>query len=82
MTLLNLGLMGLCICLRRLAYPNRWCDLERMFGLSTSYISVICNYVMLIIERNHGHILQHLNNLPWLNETKLKYYANVNSKIN
>lgn len=71
------GLLGFCVCLRRLTYPNRLCDLERIFGLSSPYLSVICNKVISIILSNYGYLLQHLRNLQWLNESKLKYYVKV-----
>ncbi|KAF2881880.1 hypothetical protein ILUMI_24296 [Ignelater luminosus] len=40
------GLEALCICLRRLVYPNRLADLEPLFGLSALYLSVIANTVL------------------------------------
>lgn len=39
------GLEGLCILLRRLAYPNHLEDLEGIFGRSVSELSVITNFV-------------------------------------
>ncbi|KAL3176085.1 hypothetical protein MRX96_010785 [Rhipicephalus microplus] len=33
---------ALCMTLRRLAYPNRLCDLERMFNRHSSVISMWC----------------------------------------
>ncbi|KAH7938984.1 hypothetical protein HPB52_003328 [Rhipicephalus sanguineus] len=30
-----------CITLRRLAYPNRWCDLEAIFGRHSSVMSSV-----------------------------------------
>jgi hypothetical protein len=35
------GMEALMILLRRLAYPNRWCDLVGIFGRSESQLSVI-----------------------------------------
>jgi hypothetical protein len=37
---------GLCIVLRRLAYPSRLDDLEPVFGRSKAEISYIFNYVL------------------------------------
>ncbi|XP_018371849.1 PREDICTED: uncharacterized protein LOC108766838 [Trachymyrmex cornetzi] len=71
------GIEGLCIYLRRLAYPNRLSDLEIKFGLSVPYLSVISNTVMRLIQRQKGHLLTDLNNLPWLNRNKLEYYSQV-----
>lgn len=36
---------ALLILLRRLVYPNRWCDLIPLFGRSESELSLICNVV-------------------------------------
>ena len=37
------GLEGLCVVLRRLAYPNRRFDLESIFGCGEAELSVIFN---------------------------------------
>ncbi|XP_023015958.2 uncharacterized protein [Leptinotarsa decemlineata] len=71
------GLHGLCILLRRLAYPNRLCDLEPLFGLSAQSLSQIANEVADIIYQNHGHLIENLQNLPWLNLDKLRYYSHA-----
>ena len=42
------GLEGLLIMLRRLCYPNRWCDLVPLFGLSESELSAVFNLVGLL----------------------------------
>ncbi|KAJ8910570.1 hypothetical protein NQ315_008955 [Exocentrus adspersus] len=57
------------------AYPNRWSDLEPMFGLSNKSLSDIGNYVMNIIYQNNGHLLFHLGSLPWLDENRMRMYA-------
>lgn len=69
------GLTGLCVLLRRLAYPNRLSDLEPLFGLSSPYISSISNEVMRLIYTNKGHLLSDLNNITWLTEQRLELYA-------
>ncbi|KAG8176731.1 hypothetical protein JTE90_003362 [Oedothorax gibbosus] len=49
------GIEGLAILLRKMVYPNRWCDLESLFGLSSSHMSVISSHVMqIIIEKKDG----------------------------
>ena len=35
------GMEALMILLRRLTYPNRWCDLQAMFGRSESELCLI-----------------------------------------
>lgn len=72
-----IGIEGLCIYLRRLAYPNRLSDLENIFGLSAPYLSVISNTVTRIILQNKGRLLADLNNIPWLDRNKLQYYSQV-----
>lgn len=78
----SIGIEGLCILLRRLAYPNRLFDLVTLFGLSIPYLSVIVNEVMKIIFNNKGHLLKELKSLFWLNEDNLKYYSKVLIFIN
>ena len=39
------GMEALLIMLRRLTYPNRWCDLVRLFGRAEPELSVIFNKV-------------------------------------
>lgn len=76
-----IGINGLCVLLKRLAYPNRLVDLEPIFGYSYRSLSSIANKIMEIIILNKGHLLQHLGANPWLNENKLRQYANVSRKF-
>ncbi|KAJ8916944.1 hypothetical protein NQ315_013416, partial [Exocentrus adspersus] len=69
------GLEGLCICLRRLVYPNRLTDLEPLFGLSAKHLSDIANTVVRHIYLHFHHPLTNLRNLPWLNYNKLQQYS-------
>lgn len=69
------GQEGLCILLRRLAYPNRLTDLEALFGKSGPALSQIINFMTNHIYNNFGHILSHLSNLPWLTLDRLRLYA-------
>ena len=41
-----LAVEAFCLLLRRLSYPNRWCDLRDSFGRHASAMSRIFNYVM------------------------------------
>ncbi|CAN7988706.1 unnamed protein product [Ixodes hexagonus] len=63
---------ALCMCLRRLAYPNRLCDLQEYFGRHYSVISSITNKVMFYIERNFGFFLEDLTVHNWLTPANLK----------
>ncbi|KAK7481138.1 hypothetical protein BaRGS_00027571 [Batillaria attramentaria] len=52
---------ALCPTLRRLAYPNRWCDLTLLFGRSISQLSLIFKEVSNLIIDNFGHKLSSLD---------------------
>lgn len=69
------GLEGLCICLRRLAYPNRLYDLEKIFGLSAQSLSDITNEIINHIYINFQHLLTDLRSHRWLNNDRLHQYS-------
>ncbi|XP_050513787.1 uncharacterized protein LOC126889496 [Diabrotica virgifera virgifera] len=69
------GIEGICIFLRRLAYPNRLCDLEYIFQRSPPALSEICNYVCKHIYDNFRYVLEDLNRLNWLTRDRLQQYA-------
>ncbi|XP_050508850.1 uncharacterized protein LOC126886054 [Diabrotica virgifera virgifera] len=73
------GIMGLCILLRRLAYPSRLKDLQPLFNLSPQSMSQIINHMITFITENHVHLLTDLRNVPWLNEERMETYAEVNN---
>ena len=56
---------GLCLVLRRLAYPNRWCDLTLLFGKSQSYLSLVFKTVSDHIIQTFGHKLSSLDH-AWI----------------
>lgn len=64
------GIEGLCILIRRLAYPNRLQDLSHVFGRSTAEISYIFNTVLDLIDSIQGHKMENLHQ-PWLSHAKL-----------
>ncbi|XP_064472844.1 uncharacterized protein LOC135387668 [Ornithodoros turicata] len=51
------GEEALCVTLRRLAYPNRLCGLELLFGHHPSTLSLISNAVVTHIDSTFGHLL-------------------------
>ncbi|CAB3981116.1 Hypothetical predicted protein [Paramuricea clavata] len=51
--------------LRRLTYPNRWCDLVYTFGRTESELSIIFNMVINDIWTQFSHLLNSLD-LFWL----------------
>ncbi|CAN8030107.1 unnamed protein product [Ixodes persulcatus] len=57
------GEEALCIALRRLAYPNRWIDLEVLFGRGSSVLSSIAAKVYQHIDNTFGILLSDLNHL-------------------
>ena len=50
------GLEGLCILLRRLAYPRRYSDLLQRFGRPVPGLSIISNTVMKYIYENQQRL--------------------------
>ncbi len=48
---------GLCIVMRRLAFPCRWFDLVPVFGRSNESLSRIFKATMLLLMQMHGHLL-------------------------
>ena len=65
---------GLCILLRRLAYPCRYSDLIPRFGRSKPELCLISNEVMRFIARTHGYLLTSFDQ-EWLRPNKLQEYA-------
>ena len=61
---------GLCIMLRRLAYPNRLCDLVPLFRRHETELSLIVNVMLQEISSKHLKRLQNVN-APWMNKTSL-----------
>ncbi|XP_077560431.1 uncharacterized protein LOC144175200 [Haemaphysalis longicornis] len=60
------GQEALLMGLRRLAYPNRWWDLEPMFGRHSSSMSSVVNHLFNHVETTFGHLLGDLNSHQWL----------------
>ena len=67
------GIEGLCILLRRLTYPNSFCDLERFFGRPISTLSFGVKAVLNFLYDNHHHRLTTFDQ-PWF-VTRLREYA-------
>ena len=70
------GLEGLCILLRRLAYPNRLEDLEIVFNRPKYELSYIINAVLDLLHELHSDKLRNLNQ-AWLDEGHLRMYADA-----
>lgn len=70
------GIEGLCIVLRRFAYPCRYCDLIPLFGRSVPELSMISQRVTSYIYELHGHRISQWN-LDLLQPEYLQRYANA-----
>ncbi|XP_068677291.1 uncharacterized protein [Montipora foliosa] len=55
------GMEGLCILLRRLAYPCRYSDIITRFGLPVPVLSMVCNDVLDFVYDTHGHRITQWN---------------------
>ena len=70
------GMEGLCVVLRRFAYPCRYNDMIPRFGRSVSELCLITSEVTDFIFDTHGYLLQDFNQ-PWLHPQRLQEYANA-----
>ena len=70
------GTEGLCVVLKRFAYPCRYSDMIPIFGRSVSELSIISNEVIDRIYNEHGHRVTQWNH-SILDPTLLSTYANA-----
>ena len=70
------GVEGLCILLRRMAYPCRYSDLVPRFGRPVPELSMICNEVVNFIYERHGHRINEWNHFL-LNHNALERYSDA-----
>lgn len=70
------GMEGLCILLRRFAYPCRLSDLIPRFGRSVPELSEIISEVSSHIFNNFDHLLHSLDQ-PWLQPDCLQRFADA-----
>ncbi|KAH7933585.1 hypothetical protein HPB49_014145 [Dermacentor silvarum] len=71
------GFEVLRICLKQLACPNQFCDLQQCFGLHYSAISSISNNVLDHIKMTFGHLLDDLTKHEWLSLNDLDELSQV-----
>nr|XP_037285278.1 uncharacterized protein LOC119178191 [Rhipicephalus microplus] len=69
------GREALCMTLRRLAYPNRLCELELFFRRHSSVISSVVSKVLAHIDYYFGHLLADLTVHKWLNLQSLELFS-------
>ncbi|CAN7987954.1 unnamed protein product [Ixodes pacificus] len=65
------GKEALCSTLRRLAYPNRWCDLEQIFGRHSSVMSSAVSKLISHAITTFGHLIDDCNMHKWLSPATL-----------
>jgi hypothetical protein len=68
------GLEGLCILLKRLAFPCRYTDMVSRFGRNPTELCLIFNHVLDFVYDNHHHRLGTWNQ-PFLSPQMLERYA-------
>ena len=66
---------GLCLLLRRLAFPCRYVDLIPKFGRPKAVLCVIFNHMLSLIYERFNHLLVSMNQ-PWLSPESLTEFAN------
>jgi len=69
------GQEGLCLLLRRLAYPCRYHDCIYRFARPVPELSMIANTVLDWVYDNHSNRLMSWNNQPFLSPANLELYA-------
>ena len=67
---------GLCVLLRRLAFPCRYADMIPMFGRPVPELSLIANEVIDCIYNGHSHRILEWNE-TLLSSPKLQLYADA-----
>lgn len=70
---------GLCLVLRRLAYPNRYEDLRALFHRPQCELSRVFNCTLRFIYQKHARLVHDLNH-SWLQEENLRQFSEV--KVN
>ena len=75
------GLEGLCVVLRRLAYPNRLGDLDTVFGRSPTSLSIIfnvsCNFIVTTWRRHLEDFIQ----APFFDRALLLRYTHAVGRV-
>ena len=74
------GICGLCVLLKRLAYPCRYLDMIPRFGLSIPQLCMVTQTSLNLFHDNWRHLLRTFNQ-NWLTPANLQHYANVIHEI-
>ena len=70
------GIVGLCVLLKRFAYPCRYMDMIPRFALSVPQLCMVTNTAMNFVYNTWGYLLRTFNQ-AWLSPRNLQHYANV-----
>ena len=70
------GMEGLCMLLKRFAYPSRYGDMIPLFGRPVPVICMITNHALDFLYNTHGHLLTEWND-TLLSPNHLEVYANA-----
>ena len=68
------GIEGLCICLKRYAYPCRYLDMIPRFGRPVPELCIINNYTLNFIYNRRNYLLNTMNQ-TWLSPNCLQLFA-------
>ena len=66
---------GLCIPLRRSAYPSRLSDLAEILDRPRSVISIIFNCTAEFVYNRWGFLLRDINEAPWISANCLQSFS-------
>ena len=69
------GEEGLCILLRRLAYPCRLCDLRRVFGRGVPDLSIIFNSLLTMLVARWGNLFGNFAAASWFTPARVASFA-------
>ena len=69
------GMEGMCILLKRLAYPCRYTDMVPRFGRNPTELCLIFNEMLDLIYTTHSHRLKNWDRNPFLQPYQLHRYA-------
>ena len=70
------GIEGICILLKRLAFPCRYTDMVPLFGRNETELCLIFNHILNHVYTNYNHLL-HSWVQPFLQPAALQHYADV-----
>lgn len=70
---------AVCIALRKLSYPTRWKDLEKMFGMRASAMCEVFYEVIESLVNNHGKLLETFR-IPFMQQRAEMYAKAISEK--